>query len=321
LEQAAESASGRPAALLEKDVWVVWAIDRMFRSEFGKSLVFKGGTSLSKAHRIIRRFSEDVDLTYDIRSLAPDLTPGGKVLPDNPSQEKKWTRLLRDRLAEWVATDVMTHLGDSLERERLRARLDVTGEKIRLTYEPVIAAGGYVSQAVLLEFGGRSTGEPCNVIPIACDAARWLPEVAFPTAEPRVMYAERTFWEKATAIHVFCMKGRFAGTDRYSRHWHDLARLDDAGVVERALADGALASEVAAHKSAFFAEKDSKGDRIDYRAAVSGSLRLVPEGQPRVDLAADYELMLDAGLLVEDAETFDVLIDRCGSIERRANET
>ena len=56
----AATASGRPVHLLEKDIWVVWAIDGLFLSEFGKHLVFKGGTSLSKAYNVIRRFSEDV---------------------------------------------------------------------------------------------------------------------------------------------------------------------------------------------------------------------------------------------------------------------
>jgi hypothetical protein len=57
----AAAGSGRPVHLLEKDVWVVWALDVMFSATFGKHLVFKGGTSLSKAYEAIRRFSEDVD--------------------------------------------------------------------------------------------------------------------------------------------------------------------------------------------------------------------------------------------------------------------
>lgn len=44
---------GRPAHLLEKDVWVVWAIQQLFGSPVGTNLVFKGGTSLSKAYQVI----------------------------------------------------------------------------------------------------------------------------------------------------------------------------------------------------------------------------------------------------------------------------
>ena len=65
----AASESGRPAYLLEKDIWVVWTLRTLFGAPFGGSLVFKGGPSLSKAYGVIRRFSEDVDLTYDIRDI------------------------------------------------------------------------------------------------------------------------------------------------------------------------------------------------------------------------------------------------------------
>ena len=40
----AASESGRPAYLLEKDIWVVWTLRTLFGSPFGGSLVFKGGT-------------------------------------------------------------------------------------------------------------------------------------------------------------------------------------------------------------------------------------------------------------------------------------
>ena len=77
----AASNSGRPAHLLEKDVWVVWCLGALFGSPLGEHLVFKGGTSLSKVYGAIRRFSEDVDLTYDIRAIAPDLVKSSDSNP------------------------------------------------------------------------------------------------------------------------------------------------------------------------------------------------------------------------------------------------
>lgn len=71
--------SGRPLHLLEKDIWVVWALQTLFGSVVGEHLVFKGGTSLSKAYGVIQRFSEDVDLTYDIRRLVHDLVGDGEA--------------------------------------------------------------------------------------------------------------------------------------------------------------------------------------------------------------------------------------------------
>ena len=79
------SASGRPAYLLERDVWVVWSLDTLFAGPLGAPLAFKGGTSLSKAYGAVRRSSEDVDLTYDIRALVPELVRGRlDALPPNP---------------------------------------------------------------------------------------------------------------------------------------------------------------------------------------------------------------------------------------------
>lgn len=74
----AAAASGRPVHLLEKDVWVVWTLEVLFNAPFAEQLVFKGGTSLSKAYRIIRRFSEDIDITYDIRAIVPELVGPGR---------------------------------------------------------------------------------------------------------------------------------------------------------------------------------------------------------------------------------------------------
>ena len=67
----AEDRSPHRTFLLEKDIWVVATLSALIDAPFGKDLAFKGGTSLSKAYRAIRRFSEDVDITYDTRAFAP----------------------------------------------------------------------------------------------------------------------------------------------------------------------------------------------------------------------------------------------------------
>jgi len=97
----AATRSGRRAHLLEKDAWVVWTLDVLFNAPFANALVFTGGTSLSKGYQAIGRFSEDVDLTYDIRALAPELAAAGSEgLPPTRSQEQRWTRIIRERLEE-----------------------------------------------------------------------------------------------------------------------------------------------------------------------------------------------------------------------------
>lgn len=311
--------SGRPAHLLEKDVWVVWALATLYGSALGEHLVFKGGTSLSKAYQVIRRFSEDVDLTYDIRAIAPDLVDENREgLPKTRSEEKRWSSEVRKRLPEWVEGSVQPIIAEALAAEALAATIRVEGEKLFIDYEAATAGSGYVAPSVMLEFGARSTGEPATLRDIACDASGLIEGVTFPTALPRVMHAERTFWEKATAIHVFCLQERLRG-DRFARHWHDVARLDEAGYAASAFADRDLANAVARHKTMFFAEKAPDRTPIDYVAAVNNGLRLVPTGDGLKALEEDYARMIDDGLLQDDAEPFEALMECCAGIAVRAN--
>lgn len=311
--------SGRPAHLLEKDAWVVWALATLYGSRLGEHLVFKGGTSLSKAYDVIRRFSEDVDLTYDIRALAPDLVgDNSEALPKTPNEESRWTKQVRKRLPEWIAEAVRPVIAEALAAGPLPAAIRIDGEKLFIDYEATSTGSGYVSPSVMLEFGARSTGEPASVRDVTCDADGLVDGVVFPTARPRVMHAERTFWEKATAIHVFCLQGRLRG-DRFARHWHDVARLDDAGFAAAAFEDRELANAVARHKAMFFAEKAADRSQIDYAGAVNGGLQLVPVGDGAKALAEDYARMVDDGLLLEEAEPFETLMERCADIAVRAN--
>lgn len=317
---AAAERSGLPLHLLEKDVWVVWALRHLFGGPHARHLVFKGGTSLSKAYGVIRRFSEDVDLTYDIRAIAPDLiAQADSPWPTSRSQERKWSKAIRQRLADHVGEGLTPELAAALTEQDLPAKARAEGEQIFIDYEALGQGTGYVQPTVLLEFGARSTGEPNEPRPVVCDAARHLPEVGFPEATPQVMRPERTFWEKATAIHVFCAQGSFRGGARFARHWHDVTRLDAAGFVDSAAADRALAQAVAAHKSIFFAESTPDGAPIDYRAAVTGALTLAPNGDARMTLAEDYQRMVEDGLLLGDAEPFDALLQRCQVLSDKVN--
>ena len=318
--EVASTLSGRRIHLLEKDTWVVYTLRALVESSFGGNLTFKGGTSLSKAYQVIRRFSEDLDITYDIRAIAPDLVEGAgeDSLPKSRSQERNWTREIRRRLADWVETHALAVVEADLSGPQPFIRVQADGDRVLVGYEPLFTYYDFVKPEVTVEFGARSTGSPREQRPVECDAAPYLPEVALPTARPFVMLAERTFWEKATAVHVFCRQQRSRG-ERLSRHWHDLVRLDDAGFAERALADRTLALSVARHKAMFFREKDAAGDWIDYEAAVSGDLQLVPEGSFYEALTDDYERMLSDGMLLDDEDRFEDMMERCGDIQARAN--
>ena len=312
--------SGRPAYLLEKDLWVVWTLCALVDTPFNHALTFKGGTSLSKAYRAIRRFSEDLDITYDIRAIAADLVADndGKVIPSTRNQERRWSRTIRERLTQWVAEQALPAIVAHFDDASLDAQVRTDGDRVFVTYQPLFPDHGFVRPEVMVEFGARSTGDPREERLIERDAATHLENIELPSARPRVMLAERTFWEKATAAHVFCRQRRMRG-DRLSRHWYDLVRLDEIEYGARALANRDLALDVARHKAVFFRENDINGNVINYTAAVSGDLQLVPEEPALGELADDYARMAAGGMLLDDAEEFEVVMERCADIQARAN--
>lgn len=314
--------TGRPAHLLEKDIWVVWALRELFASPMSRDLTFKGGTSLTKAYKVIDRFSEDIDLTYDIRKLIPDLIGEAGELPASRSQASKWTQAVRHRLPGWIRQNVQPVIRAALERDDLDARLEIGGaesDKLLLHYPATAQGTGYVAPIVILEFGGRATGEPHQIFQVDCDIAPHLTGVSFPRASPVVMTVARTFWEKATAAHVYCAQGRIR-SERYARHWYDLAAIARSPHFATVIADHAVSRAVARHKSLFFIEKDAAGQVVDYAEAISGRLRIVPDGQARLAVAEDYQAMLADDVMVGDAPSFDKLLQACADLESALNK-
>jgi hypothetical protein len=316
----AASQSGRPAHILERDAWVVWTLSALFRSSFAQHLIFKGGTSLSKVYRASDRFSEVIDVTYDIRAIAPDLVKdaGPDALPVSRSQAAKWRDIIEERLAKWLGEQVLPCLQECADADKLAAKLRIEkGESIYIDYETLMSGYGYVAPYIKIEFGARSTGEPSVDVSVSCDAAEYLSDLIFPNINVHVMRVERTAWEKMTAIHVFCLRGNIK--DRLARHWSDIVRLDAAGYIEAAINDRDIAQRVADHKSRFFIEKDAQGNKIDYFTAINGGIVLVPEGDALKSLEIDYAKMVEDRLFLRDPEPLSLLVERCADIQKRAN--
>lgn len=322
--EAAAARSGRLPHLLEKDVWVVWLLQALFESPLGAHLTFKGGTSLSKAYQVIDRFSEDLDLTYDVRSLVPELASEANALPSNKSQAKRWKEAIEDRLPRWIDTEVIPVLKGALARARLSATLAREDEKhpdrLQVKYPPMKQGTGYVAPQVSLDFGAKSTGEPHSVLEIRCDMAAHLPDVEFPLAQPRVLSIARTFWEKATAVHAYCVNGKLRG-DRFSRHWHDLVAIQRSHHFRSVASDRDVANAVAEHKGLFFPETRPAGGAVDYARAIRGELLLSPEGKAREALSEDYRKMIEDGLLnnVHPLE-FEELMTSCENLQATLNQ-
>lgn len=311
---------GRPAAILEKDIMVVWTLGVLYGNKLGDSLSFKGGTSLSKAYNLIDRFSEDIDITYDIRRFLPDFKISDDGIPPSKSQGKKWTDEVREKLPKWISGNLIPLLDAAAKRDGIKVDYrQESKERLYLDYATQHpSTSGYVKPAVMLEFGARSTGEPVVEKTVTCDCANVLEQMTFPTAKVRAMAVARTFWEKLTAAHVYCVQESLKG-ERFSRHWHDLHYIMNSDHYETSVNDQQVADKVAKHKSFFFAERDKSSDWVNYGAAVSGNIRVVPEGDALRALKDDYAQMQNSGMTSSNAPSFEALMESCRAIETKVN--
>lgn len=108
--------------IIEKDFWVCWTLKRLFRlqKQDAATLVFKGGTSLSKAFGAIRRFSEDIDLSFDRAELGYT----GDRDPDKEGISKKQA----NKLIEALVSDVERHIAEKLLPALRSAIVEQLGE-------------------------------------------------------------------------------------------------------------------------------------------------------------------------------------------------
>lgn len=324
--QQVDEAMGLQAFSVEKDFWVCWTLRELFTLPgIGEHLTFKGGTSLSKAWRLIERFSEDIDLIVDKEALGF----GGDAAPDKaPSKKQHKARLeaLMESCRQWVQGTLQPALA-----ARIAAALGPDGWKLEVDpgmpdgqclifhYPSVLPAhaAGYVPPQVKIELGARSDDWPHEEKCIQPYVLEHFPafdaDGVFPV---RVLAAERTFWEKACLLH----EETFRPADkprklRMARHYYDLWCLLRAGVGERALGDAALFHRVAEHREIFF-----RHTWVNYTTHKPGTFRLSPPAHHLADWKADYQSMLGP-MFFGDVPDFDEILGAASEFERRFNQT
>jgi len=161
----------RSPAIVEKDFWVCWTLRRIYDVlRFRPQLIFKGGTSLSKAYNVIERFSEDVDLSLSRRDLgfADDRDP------EQAGITRKESRRRIDALVAACEQAICQRLVPEL-RADFTSVLGATGWDVELdpqdaqtvifTYPRSEFAGGipaFLRPAIRLELGARSDDWPAE---------------------------------------------------------------------------------------------------------------------------------------------------------------
>lgn len=193
--------------IVEKDYYVTMLLKKL--SELCPECVFKGGTSLSKCHHVIDRFSEDIDITFsDI------LTQG---------MRKK----LKNNVISGISSELKMPISDW---ENARSRRDYNC--YTFLYEPIdgFVSEGRLIQGVKMEVSLGSPSFPTVKLPVDSYIYRFLSAdnmdiVDEYNLKPFIMNVQgidRTFADKVFVVCDYYLQNK---TKRYSRHIYDLHML------------------------------------------------------------------------------------------------
>jgi hypothetical protein len=313
---------GASVQAIEKDFWVCRTIDAMFKG-FGRyarpKLYFKGGTSLSKGYRLIKRFSEDIDIVVSRRGLG--ITDVADPLAQ-PSRSK------RDKAAETAMAKCGKFVSGRM-REKI-AKLMPAGCSIEISaedgctlevhYPSLLDPLGYIAPWVKIEVGARGAITPCAEKPIEPYVQGVIGDGwSLGTTGVAMIEAERTFLEKALILHANHCRMRddpnWRPSDRnhMARHYYDVAMMRASKVGFKAMRDDALLDDVRETKiKMFFAASDKLAE------AKRGSIRLTPQAALREFVRADYDAM--AGMMFHDPPPFKWIIDEIEAADAEINK-
>jgi len=311
---------GVTVQLIEKDFWVCWMLKTLFSlPTAGSHLTFKGGTSLSKCYNVIKRFSEDVDVSIERtfltsqESIEPDKKQGAKV---NQRRLDRLKQACQEKIAEVIIPELEKMTSSALPGiGKWEIALDPDypdNQTVLFTYPSVIENGksGYVQPVVKIELGARSDHWPVEVMSVKPYVSSAAGKVTINGTQVRVLGAERTFWEKATILHAIGHGSKLR--TRMSRHYYDVGEMIGTAIYTKAIQNIDLLIKVAEHKTLFF--KDSKAH---YDLAKPGTLRLVPRDEHLVQLNDDYRQMQE--MFFENPPPFESVLKKLKKAEEEIN--
>lgn len=319
-----ESANSRnlPPHIIEKDFWVCWTLGQLFSlPDFGSHLVFKGGTSLSKGYQLIKRFSEDIDLSFHREFLGIDANND----PENASGKGRVKRL--EKLKSFCDSAIKTGLlpalksqiGECLPNEQWELKIDVdNSQTILFRYPQTIthSSSNYLRPLVKIELGARSDRWPTEMLeirPYITDDFSTLQNSG--CCRINVLKAERTFWEKATLIHAEHHRDQSKPLpSRLSRHYYDLDQMAaNTELRKQALNNIPLLKRVVEHKQIYFESKWA-----NYEEARPGTFCLTPSTNHLDDLRADYKAMQE--MFFSAPPTFESILKNLKQLEQEINK-
>jgi len=319
---------GTIPAYVEKDFWVCLVLDTLYNGlPVGHpKLLFKGGTSLSKAFDLIQRFSEDIDIVV----FRHDLGFSGDRDPANPKSElprKKREALfaeLRDACSRYVHEKLRPSLAFLFDEAGIACDIiidheDKDQQTLLANYESLFETTDldYVPRRVKIESGARSALDPHADRTVSPFIAGDLPNWPFSVPNITTINPERTLWEKLLILH-----GSYCGyrdesrlpsdRDRPSRHYYDVAMIAATDIGRNALHDRSLNAAVREHNIIAFRQAWKK-----FEEAKPGTFRIVPQPELRQAIEKDYRAM--QGMILGESPPFGWVLDQLAEIEKEVN--
>lgn len=292
---------------VEKDWWVCRTLEIIFQMPIAKHLVFKGGTSLSKAWRLINRFSEDIDLAIDrefFEGFKGDLSKS-KITKLRKEAGAYTTGIFFEELQDEFLRKGFTGLGFKV----IEAKDSDQDPRVLDIYYPNImdVDSEYILPRVQLEISCRSLREPFTVKSFGSLVDEFYSGKEFvePLFEVPTVDAERTFLEKVFLLHEeFHRPADKMRVDRLSRHLYDIYHLTKAGVAVRAISDKELYETIVSHRYKF-----SRVGEVNYNLHNPKTLNPIPPTAVIADWESDYMKMREDMIYDEVKPSFENLID------------
>lgn len=285
--QEVSSRTKLPAFAVEKDWWVVQTLTILFELQIGNHLVFKGGTSLSKAWGLIERFSEDIDLAVDRVFYGFEGELGKEKRTKLRKTANSYIRgTLYPELQKVFEAKGLT--GVKIELEEITTS-DQDPIIINVNYPYVIESPGYIRPRVQIEIGCRSLIEPYQNKPLVSLIDETYPKATFslqPVNIPSVI-PERTFLEKIFLLHEeFQRPDGKKRVNRLSRHLYDIYKIANTEIAFKAFTNKELYETIVKHRINF-----TRLGGVNYNLHQPQSINIIPDKNLMSAWAADYKTM------------------------------
>ena len=321
LQKTEQGHPGINQVAIEKDWWVTAVLKALFQTSCRESLVFKGGTSLSKGFNIIERFSEDIDLAINHSFFGIEKT--------SKSQRDKLRKMARKYIHETLSVQLDTNLKGmgitGYRIENVTQIQDRNGEwrpidsdkdptVILLHYPSILETPiSYIPPRVKIEISCLSMDEPTEDRDIhSLIEESFHGEDSGANCSVRTVLPTRTFLEK-----IFLLAEEFQKenprSERMSRHLYDLEKLMDTPYGHNALADHALYNAIVEHRRTYYAQK-----HINYDLLSPSSISFIVPEELSEAWRADYANLREFFIYGSSLE-FDDLIQRIKELHNRVH--